>query len=250
MIQQHLVPERTVFFCGETVLFRLSGIEKNLTGRAVVRTNIGGAFNQRKEIIEKTELNRTPGGSDWHDVAMNKVSDGVFELLLPLPEIGIFEAKCCFIPADGGQILWSEGNNFKIKVGPAASIIANGIYCCFVRQFNKWKTLKHSPELPDFSILDQDGFTVVPPSGTFRQVIAQLDHIFDKLNCRILQLLPIHPVPMSYGRMGRYGSPFAATDYFAVDPALQPPGDGEWFAHLHLAAGGGKGAPGDAGQVV
>ncbi len=220
MIQQHSVPARTLFFCGETILFRLTGVEKKLSGRAVVRTNIGGAFNQRKEIIEKTELNRTPGGSDWHDIAMNKVADGVFELTLPLPEIGIFEAKCCFIPADGSSVIWSEGDNFKIKVGSAPSITANGIYCCFVRQFNKWKTLKHSPELPDFSILDQDGFTVVPPSGTFRSVIAQLDHIFDKLNCRILQLLPIHPVPMSYGRMGRYGSPFAATDYFAVDPAL------------------------------
>ena len=219
MVQQHLIPLRTLFFCGETVQFRLTGIDHHLAGRAVVRTNIGGAFNQRKEIIEKTELNRTPSGSDWHDITMNKVADGIFELILPLPEIGIFEAKCCFINADG-SIIWSEGDNFKIKVGSAPSISANGIYCCFVRQFNNWKSLKHSPELPDFSILDQDGFTIVPPSGTFRQVIAQLDHIFDKLNCRILQLLPIHPVPMSYGRMGRYGSPFAATDYFAVDPAL------------------------------
>ena len=57
-------------------------------------------------------------------------------------------------------------------------------------------------------------------SGTFRALKKQLDHIFNKLGCRILQLLPIHPAPTQYGRMGRYGSPFASLDYFNVDPAL------------------------------
>lgn len=27
-------------------------------------------------------------------------------------------------------------------------------------------------------------------------------------------------MPTQYGRMGRYGSPFAALDYFSIDPAL------------------------------
>ena len=63
-------------------------------------------------------------------------------------------------------------------------------------------------------------YTVIPKSGTFRELSRHLEHIFGRLNCRILQLLPVHPIPTEYGRMGVYGSPFAALDYFSVDPAL------------------------------
>lgn len=217
MINQTIIPDKKLFFTGETVTFKVNTI---LHGRAFVRTNIGGGSAKIAEQIEKTELNRTLRGSDWRDFDMNKCPDGTYTLTLPLTETGVFEAKCGFITADSHELSWADGNNFKIKVSSFVNVSGNGIYCCFVRQFGKWMYLPHSPEQPDFSVLDQNGFTVIPPSGTFRNVIANLDHIFDTLNCRILQLLPIHPVPTSYGRMGRYGSPFAATDYFAVEPAL------------------------------
>ena len=42
----------------------------------------------------------------------------------------------------------------------------------------------------------------------------------DTLGCRILHLLPIHPTPTTYARMGRFGSPYAALSFTAVDPAL------------------------------
>ena len=35
----------------------------------------------------------------------------------------------------------------------------------------------------------------------------------------IIQLLPIHPTPTTFARMGLYGSPFAARDLLDVDPA-------------------------------
>ena len=220
MIQQTISPEKTLFFSGETVTFNFSGIPLSQKGRGILRTNIGGSAAKIAEQIEKTQLNRTPKGSDWRDLEMTRRHDGVFQLTLPLTECGVFEAKCSFIPADGSAPLWPDGDNFRIKVSSNINVSGNGIYCCFVRQWGKWMYLPHSPELPDFATLDQEGFTIVPPSGTFRNVIKKLDYIFGTLNCRILQLLPIHPTPMTYGRMGRFGSPFAATDYFAVDPAL------------------------------
>ena len=62
---------------------------------------------------------------------------------------------------------------------------------------------------------------VIPPSGTFRSLRDQLDVIIDTMGFRILQLLPIHPTPTTYARMGRYGSPFAALDFYAVDELAQ-----------------------------
>ena len=221
MVFQSIEPQRSIFFAGETVKFTFAGIPGNAAGRAIVRTNIGRAALRRMELIERTEKNRTPRNADWHDLEMDHdPATNRFTLTLPLPEVGTFEAKCCFIPKDGTTPLWPNTPNFQIKVEPAFNASGNTIYCAFVRQWNNIMHLPHSPALPDLSRYDAENFTVVPPSGTFRKLAAHLDHIFNTLNCRILQLLPIHPVPVSYGRMGRYGSPFAATDYFAVDPAL------------------------------
>ncbi|MBE6363842.1 MAG: hypothetical protein E7054_09355 [Lentisphaerae bacterium] len=221
MVTQSLEPQRSIFFAGETVKFTLSGIPADSPGRAIVRTNIGRAALHYTELIDRTEKNRTPRNADWHDVEMEfEPAENRFTLTLPLPEVGTFEAKCCFIPQNGSAPLWPGTPNFKIKVEPAFNVSGNTIYCAFVRQWGNIMHLPHSPALPDLSRYDAENFTVVPPSGTFRKLAANLDHIFSTLNCRILQLLPIHPVPVSYGRMGRYGSPFAATDYFAVDPAL------------------------------
>src|SRR6185295_7081889 len=68
--------------------------------------------------------------------------------------------------------------------------------------------------------LDEKKFTVIPPSGTLRDLRRQLPHIVQTLGCRILHLLPIHPTPTTYARFGRFGSPYAALDLTAVDPAF------------------------------
>ncbi len=221
MIQQSIFPDRKIFFAGDIVRIRMNCKLPEVSGKAVVRTNIGGAAVRRQELIEKNESGRIPPGGDWRDLELSGTKNNCFEITLPLCEPGIFEAKCCFIPDDGSRILWAEGGNFHLKVLPASAVSGNAVYCAFVRQFGKWKNLAHSPQMPaSLPALDAADFTVVPPSGTFRDLIRELDHIFDRLHCNILQLLPIHPVPKCFGRMGRYGSPFAATDYFSVDPAL------------------------------
>lgn len=192
-----------------------------MPGCACLRTNIGNAKITRAEICASAGSGRALSGQDWQDFEMISAGNGSYTLTLPLLEVGVFEAKCCFIPSDGAPIIWAQGANFEIKVESSSSAAGNTIYCAFVRQFGRTLYLKHSEELPgSVAQLDSENYTVIPPSGTFRDVIKQLDHIFGGLRCRILQLLPVHPVPAQYGRMGRYGSPFAALDYFNVDPAL------------------------------
>ncbi len=220
MLKQKISPDKKIFFAGECVTFELH-TPASVCGNAVVRTNIGRAPVRRKEIIAAVEKNEPVLEMDWHDIPMEKKADGMWELRLPFTETGVFEAKCCVIGTDCSGIRWASGDNFKFKVEPAWTACCNSIYSAFVRQFGPNLRMAHAPEIPENIFqLDAAGYTVIPPSGTFRKLIAELDHIFDRLGCRILQLLPVHPVPVQYGRMGRYGSPFASLDYFNVDPAL------------------------------
>ena len=98
----------------------------------------------------------------------------------------------------------------------------NTIYNAFVRQFgaNKEGKLHSQQHQAAEKLLNSKNFAVIPPSGTFRDLAAELDFIIGELGFRIIQLLPIHPVPTTFGRMGRFGSPFAPLDFFTVDPAL------------------------------
>jgi len=68
--------------------------------------------------------------------------------------------------------------------------------------------------------LKRSAYATLPPSGKFRDLTSQLPFIVNKLGCRIIHLLPVHPVPTTYARFGRFGSPYAALDLTAVDPAL------------------------------
>lgn len=194
-------------------------------GRAYLRTNIGNAAVRRAETISIVDHGLVPAGQDWHDIPMTDEGNGVFSLRLGLVETGHFEAKCCFLPEKSEEFLWPDGPNVHVNVGPAAYCCANSIYCAFVRQFgpNRTKSVTVPPD-PETaaaeSRLDGRNYTVIPPSGTFRDLIRELDHIFDRLQCRILHLLPINPTPTVYARMGRFGSPYASLNFKAVDPAL------------------------------
>ncbi len=213
-LEQTLLPQRRIFYRGDAVTFRLKG--SNLpAGQALLRTNLGMGQAKDCQTVRAVEEDVPPSGRDWRDLPMYPAgADGEFELTLPLLEVGIFEAKAGFrIQADGQQWLWPEGPNMRLKIEPSESVGSNLIYTAFVRQFHRAaKTPACASEL------DHAGYTVIPPSGTFRQLIGQLDFILGELGSRILQLLPIHPAPTVYGRMGRFGSPFAALDYFAVNP--------------------------------
>lgn len=212
-----------LFFRGDTIEFVLK-LEKPENGEAFLRTNIGHAGIHRDEIIRKTESNIPPTGLDWNDFPMQRKDENTFTLTVGLAEIGHFEGKCFFYPDKTSETVWCEGQNVHINVEPAAYCAANSIYCAFVRQFgiNKNREFSDTSEnyIRNITKLDEDGYTVIPHSGTFRDLQREIDFIFDKLHCRILHLLPINPVPTTYARMGRYGSPYAALDYTGIDPSL------------------------------
>ena len=139
-------------------------------GRAVLRTDIGG---------------------EWNDLPMSKIAAGEFSVSVPLGRVGLFSGKCCFFPEGSSVPEWPQGGNFRVKVEPAATRSANSIYTVFPRQF-----------------------------GSFREVVRRLPHIMDTMGFRIVQTLPPFPVPATYAVMGKYGCPFAATDFHSVDPAM------------------------------
>ncbi|MFH1885681.1 MAG: amylo-alpha-1,6-glucosidase [Pseudomonadota bacterium] len=221
----HQEPEpgkRLLLFAGDTVTFRLS-LDRPGPGRAWLRTNIGNARALRAEIIRQTEEDLPPLARDWRDLAMRPVSDGNYEITLPVCEPGHLEAKAFFLPPGQTDPLWPEGDNTVLNVKPACLCAGNSLYNAFVRQFGPNISGKGGlpPDKADYpGALDQAGWTAIPKSGSFRDLIPHLDFIIHGLGCRIIQLLPIHPTPTVYARMGRFGSPYAALSFFSVDPAL------------------------------
>lgn len=211
---------RFLAFRGDVRTFRLT-LARSRKGGAWLRTNIGWSHVARQEVIRQVHHNEAPQHRDWFDIPMRKTGESSFEVVLPLGEVGHFEAKAYFLPDGEQQPVWPPGENTVINVEPADTICGNIVYNAFIRQFGPNKcSRKPLPEKVDFEILDRDGFTVIPPSGTFRSFISELDFIIDELGCRYIQLLPIHPTPTTYGRMGRFGSPYAAQRFRAVDPAM------------------------------
>ena len=211
-----------VKFCGDIAVFTLR-LPRPQNGSAWVRTNIGQAPIIRREIIRQVEQDETPLGRAWFDIPMKPVDERTFTATLPLCESGHFEAKCFFLPQNETTPIWPAGTNTVLNVDSADACCANTIYNAFVRQFGPNKADTDSADDMDQDLighLDRIGYTVIPPSGTFRDLIAELDFILGELGCRILMLLPIHPTPTTYGRMGRFGSPYAALSFTAVDPAL------------------------------
>ena len=160
-------------------------------GRAAFRTNLGRAVVRRGEIIDETEKGLTPLAKAWTDIPMPEIEPGVFETEIALKEVGIFSGKACFF-AEGSTVPeWPEGRNTHIKVESAETRANNSIYCVFPRQF-----------------------------GSFREVVRRLPVIMDQMGFRLIQTLPPFPVPTTYAVMGQYGCPFAAMDFFSVDPSM------------------------------
>jgi len=218
------VGEHRLYFRGDILKFTLK-LESPLKGRAFVRTNIGRAAVLRREIILKVKEKRSDSAQDWHDVPMQKVDDTTYSISLALLEVGHFESKCFFFPENTTEPLWPGGDNVSLNVEPAEFCCANSIYCAFPRQFGPNKSNAKSEPINNLTEekmleFDKEGFTIIPPSGTFRDLIKELDFIVNRLTCRIIHLLPINPTPTVYARMGRYGSPYASLDFSNIDPSL------------------------------
>ena len=209
---------------GDRVRFALTGPAEcgpEQGWRAFLRTNLGRAAVLRAETIAAVEEGKPPTLASWRDLPLTW-RDGAWRIELPVAEVGWFEAKAYAVDPDGWQH-WPAGGNVGLSVQPAHCRTGNTIYCAFTRMFGRGqeaRTTTPSPLEEQLAELDRQGFTVIPASGTFRDLGRALPHIFDTLGCRILHLLPVHPTPTVFARFGRFGSPYACEDLLAVDPAL------------------------------
>lgn len=223
MVEPHMSPAtgtRTVRHSGDVLTFTLNPVPRGFQAR--LRTNIGRASRIREEIVG-SHFQKVPlAGASWRDIPM-EVTGEVARLQLPLCEVGYFKAKAFLIDPEGRQH-WPGGPDVGISVHPSWTRTANLIYCAFPRMFGEWSrdhaAMAEKHTSPAIRALDAQGWTVIPPSGTLRSLIRELPHIFDRLGCRILHLLPVSPSPTTFARFGRFGSPYALQDLTAIDPSL------------------------------
>ena len=189
--QQPNLSVNIVKFCGEFIEFTRNLRKKR---EAFLRRRQISIKARKKflKLFKKLEKGILPLSNDWSDIPMQKINAKKFRVLLfPLMEVGIFETKA-FIKLFDGEIKWPDGSNTKIKVEPILTIAGNTIYNAFVRVFGeaKFKGTVHSTDKNHLEILDEKGYTVLPPSGKFRDLIDQLRFYSGNLRCRIIQLLP------------------------------------------------------------
>jgi predicted glycogen debranching enzyme len=215
--------ERIVRHVGDRLRFalRVENAAKGPVKKAFLRTNLGRAATLRREIIAKPDALRPLAGESWRDVPLRHDHDE-WTVELALADVGFFQAKAYCVDAHGRQF-WPDGENIGISVHPNHCRTANTIYCAFTRMFGASRTAAATmdPERERrLNEWDHQGYTVIPPSGKFRDLAKLLPHIFETLGCRILHLLPVNPTPTTSARFGRFGSPYACGDLTAIDPAL------------------------------
>src|SRR5215207_937700 len=215
---------RVLRFVGDRLSFSLQWSDGSALPegwRAFLRTNVGRAAALHREIISAHRGGPDPASNAWHDIPLESAGT-MWHRELCLTETGYFRAKAYAVDERGRQH-WPDGADPGISVHPDAYRSANTVYCAFARMFGPTRTARTTqvPALEaQLTQLDKQGFAVIPPSGKLRDVVKQLPHIIEKLDCRILHLLPVNPTPTTFARFGRFGSPYAAEDLTAIDPAL------------------------------
>ena len=223
LIMSPATGERLLRFVGDKVLFTLRADSLVVPEKwsARLRTNVGRAAARRREIIAAHAGCAVVANSSWRDVPMQRTAAG-WQIELPATEVGYFKAKAYLLDEKNWQH-WPDGADVGISVHPDFARTANTIYCAFTRLFGATKTLASTAGDPleaQLKSLETQGYATLPPSGKFRDLARQLPFIINQLGCKIIHLLPVHPTPVTYARFGRFGSPYAALDLTAVDPAL------------------------------
>lgn len=216
--------ERLVRHVGDSLTFQLqtpSQARPALGWQARLRTTLGRAQARRDEIVRAHTAHVAPFGVSWHDVPLSWNGADWSRTFL-LPETGFFAAKPYLLDPQGYQH-WPPGPDITVSVHPDVCRSANTIYCAFTRLLGPTRhATRLHPEKHQAAVqsLRDQQYAVLPPSGTFRDLQRQLPHIVERLGCRVVHLLPVHPTPTTFARFGPMGSPYAALDLTAVDPSL------------------------------
>lgn len=207
-------------FVGDRMVFALAHPVPGAPGwRAFLRTNLTRGARVREEILAHLGARcGAAAGASWRDIPLTETAAG-WSLDLALTEPGSFRAKAYCVDPEGRQH-WPEGEDLSISIHPDRLRSANTIYCAFPRMFGGAAARQRPDLAPAIQAMDRAGYSVIPPSGLLRDLTAAVPHIFDLLGCRLLHLLPVGPVPTTFARMGRFGSPYAQLDLTAIDPAL------------------------------
>jgi predicted glycogen debranching enzyme len=188
----------------------------------VIRTNLNQAGRIRRQVIDLVEKGQSYS-TDYYDIPTGYDARGdEYGVDVLLGEVGYFEFKVRVESAqrDRPWVKWADGANVGISVTPLEYGRNNSIYCAFIRQYGSDKDqadLHNEPLETRIITLEAEGAYVLPPGGNFETFKDCLPFIIEQLGMKIIHLLPINPVPTSYGRMGMYGSPYATTDYFGID---------------------------------
>ncbi len=190
--------------------------------KVYIRTNLNQGRRIRRQFIDQVEKGQSYS-TDYYDIPARW--DGArkcFCAEIVLFDVGFFEFKPRAESSDPKNpwVYWADGPNIGVTVTPLEYGRDNAVYCAFIRQYgrNKHLTSLANPELEEqIRQLENQGSCVIPPCGNFESFKNCLPFIINELGMRIIHFLPINPVPVSYGRMGMYGSPYATTDYFGID---------------------------------
>ena len=107
--------EKLVRHRGDALVFALT-LAEAAEGTAFLRTSLGSARTQRREIIRHVEEGAPRLSRGWRDLPMRRMGDRRFEIEVPLVEVGRFHAKAFFVP-DGREEkpLWPEGEDTLVK---------------------------------------------------------------------------------------------------------------------------------------
>ena len=188
--------------------------------RVLLRTDLNSAPAKRQQILQRVEQGAPRFTVGWHDVPMRETSPNSFEVELIAFQPGYYELKAHL--DIGEEIWWPSGDDASVAVHPLKWRGRNAIYCAFPRQFGPYKHLseaKSAYQSKAAAELEEQNFTVIPPSGTLADLEEELPFLFHELGVRILHLLPVQETPTHYARMGRFGSPYASADMRSVNHA-------------------------------
>ena len=78
-------------FAGDVLEITLC-VPPSARGRAFVRTNVGHAHEARAERLAAAREARAPLATDWRDLPMQPLRQGVYSARIPLAEPGLFAA--------------------------------------------------------------------------------------------------------------------------------------------------------------